>query len=94
MALDDPYALIFQDPMAYFTVLAAQASSLMLFKSSQIAPWGANEGSDVVAECEKRAMAAAHQMIMMSKALVELSYFKVKTTPICFEYPTLLLTNA
>ncbi|ENI04527.1 hypothetical protein COCC4DRAFT_196659 [Bipolaris maydis ATCC 48331] len=87
MALNDPYALIFQDPMAYFTVLAAQASSLMLFKSSQIAPWGTAEGSDVIAECEKRAMAAAHQMIMMSKALVELSYFKIHPfTPVLLHF--------
>ncbi|EUC40001.1 hypothetical protein COCMIDRAFT_109926 [Bipolaris oryzae ATCC 44560] len=87
MALDDPYALIFQDPMAYFTVLAAQASSLMLFKSSQIAPWGTNESNDVAVECEKRAMAAAHQMIMMSKALVELSYFKIHPfTPVLLHF--------
>jgi hypothetical protein len=77
MSLHDPYALIFQDPMAYFTVLAAQASALMLFKSSRKAPWGTNDGTNVVAECEKRAMAAAQQMIMLSKALIELSYFKV-----------------
>jgi hypothetical protein len=77
MLLHDPYALIFQDPMAYFTVLAAQASALMLFKSSRKAPWGTNDGTDVVADCEKRAIAAAQQMIMLSKALIELSYFKV-----------------
>jgi hypothetical protein len=79
MSLDDPYALIFPDPMAYFTVLTAKASGLMLFKTSQKAPWGTNHGCNEAAECEKRAMAAAQQMILMSKALSELSYFKVHT---------------
>jgi hypothetical protein len=77
MCLADPYTLIFQDPMAYFTALAAQASALMLFKSSRTAPWGTQDSSDVAAECEKRAMAAAQQMTMLSKALIELCYFKV-----------------
>ena len=77
MCLDDPYTLIFQDPMAYFTALAAQASALMFFKSSRTAPWGTKDTSDVAAECEKRAMAAAQQMTMLSKALIELCYFKV-----------------
>lgn len=77
MSLDDPYTLIFQDPMAYFTALAAQASALMLFKSSRTAPWGMKDSSDVALKCEKKAMAAAQQMALLSKALIELSYFKV-----------------
>lgn len=77
MALHDPYALIFQDPMAYFTVLAAQAAVLMLFKASQTAPWGPDDRASIAADCEKKAMIAAEQMILLSKALIELSYFKV-----------------
>jgi hypothetical protein len=78
MSLHDPYALIVQYPMAYFTVLAAQASALVLFKSSRKAPWGKNDSTDASADCEKRAIAAAQQMIMLSKALIEFSYFKVR----------------
>lgn len=77
MCLHDPYTLIFQDPLAYFTVLAAQASALMLFKSSRTAPWGMKDSNEVTAECEKKAMVAAQQMTILSKALIELSYFKV-----------------
>lgn len=79
MCLDDPYTLLFQDPMAYFTTLAAQASALMLYKSSQTAPWGMKDSIEVAAECEKRAIAAAQQMTILSKALIELCYFKVSS---------------
>ncbi|KAF2996707.1 hypothetical protein E8E13_005551 [Curvularia kusanoi] len=77
MCLNDPYNLIFQDPMAYFTALAAQSSALMLYKSSQTAPWGMKDSIEVAAECEKRAIAAAQQMTILSKALIELCYFKI-----------------
>lgn len=77
VALHDPYAWIFQDPMACFTVLAAQAAVLMLFKASQTAPWGSDDRDSIAADCERKAMLAAEQMILLSKALVELSYFKV-----------------
>jgi hypothetical protein len=77
MSSHDPYALILQDSMSCFTELAAKALDLMLFKSSRKAPWGTNNGSEMLVECEKRAIAAAQQMIVISKALIELSYFKV-----------------
>jgi hypothetical protein len=77
LSLHDPYALIFQDSMAHFTVLAAQASALILFKSCRKAPWGTNDGTDASADLKDRATAAAQQMIMLSKALIELPYFKV-----------------
>ncbi|KAF9698487.1 hypothetical protein EKO04_003887 [Ascochyta lentis] len=77
MSIHDPYALIFQDPMACFTVLAAQASALMLFNSSRTAPWGTKDGNMIAKGREERAMAAAQQMITLSKALIELSYFKI-----------------
>jgi hypothetical protein len=51
----------------------------MLFKYSRKAPWGTNDGTDALAECEKKAMAAAQQMIVLSKVLIELSYFKVNS---------------
>jgi hypothetical protein len=81
MALHDPYQLVFDDPMAYFTVLAAQAAVLMLFKARRTAPWGAEDSDDGVVEFEKRALVAAQQMISLSKVLVELSYFKVSPFP-------------
>lgn len=80
MALHDPCALVFLDPLPHFTALAAQAAVLMLFKASQSAPWGL-EGlenyQDVASEYERRALAAAQQMVTLSKALIELSYFKI-----------------
>ena len=96
MSLDDPYTLIFQDPMVYFTVLAAQASALILFKSCRTAPWGMEDTTDGAAEREKRAIVAAQQMTTLSKALVELSYFKVRfaaTMPLCLVFDNLPLSR-
>lgn len=94
MSLDDPYTLIFQDPMVYFTVLAAQASTLMLFKSCRTAPWGMEDTTNDAAQHEQRAVVAAQQMTTLSKALIELSYFKVSfpdNMPLCLISNDLLL---
>ncbi|KZM22332.1 DNA binding [Ascochyta rabiei] len=77
MSLDDPYTLIFQGPMVYFTVLAAQASALVSFTSCRTAPWAMEDTTKGAAQREKRAVEAAQQMTTLSKALIELSYFKV-----------------
>jgi len=76
MPLEDPFSLVFEEPMAHFTVLTAQTAVLMLFNASQTAPWGMQD-QVVSSDSERGATAAAQQIVALSKALIELSYFKV-----------------
>ena len=73
---EDPFALVFEEPMAHFTVLTAQTAILMLFNASQTAPWGMQD-KVISSDSERGATAAAQQIVALSKALLELSYFKV-----------------
>jgi len=80
MPLEDPFSLVFKEPMAHFTVLTAQTAVLMLFNASQTAPWGMQD-QVISSDSERGATAAAQQMVTLSKALVELSHFKVIVPP-------------
>ncbi|KAL7772694.1 hypothetical protein CFE70_002655 [Pyrenophora teres f. teres 0-1] len=82
MPLEDPFSLVFEEPMAHFTVLTAQTAVLMLYNASQRAPWGIQDQA-MSSESERGATVAAQQMVTLSKALIELSHFKVHPyTPI------------
>ncbi|RMZ66366.1 citrinin biosynthesis transcriptional activator [Pyrenophora seminiperda CCB06] len=76
MPLEDPFSLVFEEPMAHFTVLTAQTAVLMLYNASQTAPWGVQDHI-TSSDSERGAAAAAQQMVTISKALIELSHFKV-----------------
>jgi hypothetical protein len=77
MPLGSQSALVLHDLMACFSLSAAQVSALMLFSTSQTSPWGMEGDSNTVAKCEKRARSAVQQITVLSKALIELSYFEV-----------------
>ncbi|EKG11416.1 Transcription factor fungi [Macrophomina phaseolina MS6] len=77
MSPHDPCALVFMDPMPLFTHMAAQAAVLLLYKASQTAPWDMEDYQGVINKYEARALAAAQQMVTLSKSLIELSHFKV-----------------
>lgn len=74
----DPCVLAYLDPMPLFTHMAAQAAVLVLYMAGQGSPWGAHEYPDPVCQDEHRALMAAQQMVALSKALIKLSYFKVR----------------
>ncbi|KAL1642554.1 hypothetical protein SLS58_005322 [Diplodia intermedia] len=77
MSLYDPCAVVYMDSMPLFTHMAAHAAVLMLYKAGQTAPWGLEDYQGALSEHEGRALAAAQQMIKLSKSLIQLSHFKV-----------------
>jgi hypothetical protein len=77
LCLHDPCALVFQNPMSHFTALAAHAAVLMLYKASLTAPWGEGDYTEVMNEGRRKAVLSSQQIVSLSRALSELSYFKV-----------------
>jgi hypothetical protein len=95
LSLHYPSASEQVDPMLLFTNMVAQTTVIYLYKTIESMSWETDEYQISVLSYEKRAMCAAREIVVLAKALSQLSYFKVHPfTPIplfiCAEF---LLTH-
>lgn len=67
--------------MLLFTNMVAQTTVIYLYKTIESMSWETDEYQISVLSYEKRAMCAAREIVVLAKALSQLSYFKVSSRP-------------
>ena len=79
------------DPMLLFTNMVAQTTVIYLYKTIESMSWETGEYRLSVIGYQKRAVCAAKEIVMLAKALSQLSYFKVnsligyRVSPFCLQ---------
>jgi hypothetical protein len=80
LSLNYPSAAEMSDPMLFFMNMLAQATVLYLCKGIESVPWTTDEGRAMVIEYEQRSLSAAQEIINLTKALAQLSFFKASSS--------------
>ncbi len=62
--------------MLLFTNMVAQTTVLQLYRIIEPMSWETDEHRLISLECEKRAVLAAQEIVILAKSLSQLSYFK------------------